>query len=197
MSNRFRKPLSVGALAAACLLSACTGGDDSAEAQLASEVVETDVSSDGSSGTSSTGSDGTPSSLASVSPIGELEEPPAAEPDTLTEQLEATDFVETKATDQEIEAIGQTTCAGLADTIVTTYQQLLDELGDAGRDDDRSVDAAFEQVGLNGELITRKASDLGCGQADIDAQVCASAGALLPAGDVGADLVALLASGCS
>ncbi len=201
MSNRFRRPLTVGALAAACLLSACTDGGETDEAQLSSEVVDTGTSSGSSSsgGSSTGGSDGSeasPQSLASVSPIGELEESPAAEPETLTEQLAASDFVESEATDQEVEAIAQTTCEGLVDTIVATHQQLLDELGDAGRDDDRAVDTAFEQFGLNGALIARKANELECGQADIDVQVCAATGSLTPSGDVGADLVALLSTGC-
>jgi hypothetical protein len=84
----------------------------------------------------------------------------------------------------------------LVDTIVGTHQQLLDELGDAGRDDDRAVDAAFEQFGINGELITRKANELECGQAEINDQLCTATAALSPSGDVGADVVALLSTGC-
>jgi len=197
-----RSIISLGAAAAALLLGACSGGTD--EDQSAAVLQSEAVGSSGDSilaGTVIEGigsSDGNlPPALASVSPITELEEAPVTEAETLADQLEASDFVAEEATAPDIQAIQQTTCSGLADTVVATHQGLLDQLGTAGRTDDEAINNAFEQFGLNGELITRKAADLGCSPAEFDTAVCVAGGQLQPYGDVGSDLVAIVTNGCS
>ncbi len=125
-----------------------------------------------------------------------LEESPEAQTETFTEQLEESGFLETAA-EPQLEVMAQNSCDGLADTIVDQYQTLLVLLGDAGRDDTSAIDTAFESPVLDGQLISRRADEIGCDDSEVTAAICRSLDLLQADGDVGRDIVALLGSRCS
>ncbi len=125
-----------------------------------------------------------------------LEESPEAQTETFTEQLEESGFLETAA-EPQLEVMAQNSCDGLADTIVDQYQTLLVLLGDAGRDDTSAIDTAFESPVMDGQLISRRADEIGCDDSEVTAAICRSLDLLQADGDVGRDIVALLGSRCS
>lgn len=185
--------VAIGMTATACSDSEPGLGAPSPDTTVETDQTQPDQLADAGPQDGGATDDGTPADSVDLS---ELEEPPTTEPETFDEQLEATDFVEEAAVDHEKEAIAQTTCSGLADTIVETTQSLLDELGPAERTDDQKVNEAFEQFGLNGVLINRKADDLGCGDSEMRRLTCESADQLTAQGQVGQDLIDIMQEAC-
>lgn len=175
-----------------------SGSDEIGPDQLAASADPNTNSDSGATDTSagSPGPASRPESSTDASPIGELEEPPADESESFTERLKASDYLESTATAAEVDAAAKTSCQALVVAIVNTHQDLLNELGDAGRQDSAAVDTAFEQFGMNGVLISRQAQELGCEDGLVDELVCHSVDQLQPQGDVGDDLVAILSDGC-
>lgn len=131
--------------------------------------------------------------------IEEGTEPPAEELD----EAEAPTLAETideayldQAPEHERLALAETTCEGLGELYISTFQGVLDRLGNAGRNDAERIDEAMESFGAGGQIIATRFNELGCSEAERQAVACTGAERLNAEGDVARDLVALLDAGC-
>ena len=196
-------------LAAAVVLSGCGDAASVTDAPQAvpststppSTELSTTRSTSGATSRPSTGSDRpatADSGDGARSPVGELEQPPdPPPPSSFAEQLDESEYLDDGATDVEVTAAAQTTCGGLASTVVDAHQDLLDDLGDATRSDVEAVDRAFEESAASGKLIIGLASDLGCGNDEIASLICQSVDRLQAHGEVGIDFISLITGDCA
>lgn len=126
-------------------------------------------------------------------------EPEVAESDDaealpMAERVDATYLDE--APEHERLALTETTCQGLGQLYLSTYQGVLDRLGDAGRDDTERIDEAMESFGAGGQLMSARFNELGCGDAERQAVACRGAERLTADGDVAQDLINILSAAC-
>jgi hypothetical protein len=91
---------------------------------------------------------------------------------------------------------GADDCSQLVEETIAARTRVLDELGDAGRDDTERIDAALTAFGGDGPDLAVRYEGLGCDQAFDDA-VCAAAEGLEGAGPAARDLVATWAESCA
>ena len=87
-------------------------------------------------------------------------------------------------------------CDLLVDEAVASYQRVVDELGDAGRNDVDRIDAALESFGGLGPDLKVRAEGLDCDAEDFDAAVCTAAAELDAAGRAAEDFVGRIVAGC-
>ncbi len=113
-----------------------------------------------------------------------------------SEKLENSEYLNTAATDAELDVADAESCSSLAAVIVDQHQSLLDELGDAGRTDDAAINLAFEQSAVNSQLAVLKAAALGCSDPELNGLICERTEDLVAYGDVGEDLLAQIESSC-
>ena len=90
---------------------------------------------------------------------------------------------------------GADDCAQLVEETIAARTRVLDELGDAGRDDTERIDAALTSFGGDGPDLAVRYEGLGCDEAFDDA-VCTAADGLEGAGPAARDLVATWAASC-
>lgn len=91
---------------------------------------------------------------------------------------------------------GADDCTQLVEETIAARARVLDELGDAGRDDTEQIDAALTSFGGDGPDLAVRYEGLGCDEA-FDAAVCAAAEGLEGAGPAARDLVATWAESCA
>jgi hypothetical protein len=89
---------------------------------------------------------------------------------------------------------GADDCSQLVEETIAARARVLDQLGDAGRNDTERIDAALSAFGEGPDLAVRY-EGLGCDR-DFDEAVCAAAEGLRPAGPASRDLVANWAQSC-
>ena len=92
---------------------------------------------------------------------------------------------------------GADDCSQLVEETIAARARVLDELGDAGRDDTERIDAALTSFGGDGPDLAVRYEGLGCDEA-FDQAVCAAAGdGFEPAGPAARDLVATWTESCA
>jgi hypothetical protein len=88
-------------------------------------------------------------------------------------------------------------CDALVDEAVDAYRRVLDELGDAGRNQVNRIDAALESFGGVGPDLAVRFEGLDCGEADFQTAVCSATADLTAGGPAGEDFLAGLRAGCA
>ena len=88
---------------------------------------------------------------------------------------------------------GSDDCQALVASAIEAYEQVLADLGDAGRDDTRRIDEALEAFGEGPDLAVR-AEGLDC--EGLDDAICAASSELEADGPVARDLLESLTEGC-
>ena len=91
---------------------------------------------------------------------------------------------------------GADDCAQLVDETIEARARVLDELGDAGRNDTERIDEALTSFGGDGPDLAVRYEGLGCDESFDDA-VCAATDGLQPAGPAARDLVATWVESCA
>ena len=91
---------------------------------------------------------------------------------------------------------GADDCSQLVEETIAARARVLEELGDAGRNDTERIDAALTSFGGDGPDLAVRYEGLGCDEAFDDA-VCAAADGLEAAGPAARDLVATWAESCA
>ena len=90
---------------------------------------------------------------------------------------------------------GADDCSQLVDETIEARARVLDQLGDAGRDDAERIDEALMAFGGEGPDLAVRYEGLGCDES-FEAAVCAAADGLEPAGPAARDLVATWSGSC-
>lgn len=90
-----------------------------------------------------------------------------------------------------------TSCDAVGDLVVTTYQEVLDLLGDAKRSDSERIDTAYDAFGSGGTLVSARFQELGCTPEEQQEVVCGSVDELVAQGETGEDLMANLKAMCA
>lgn len=88
-------------------------------------------------------------------------------------------------------------CEALVDEAIDAYRRVVDELGDAGRNQVNRIDAALESFGGVGPDLAVRFDGLDCGEGDFQAEVCAAAADLTAQGPAAEDFLAGLQAGCA
>ena len=91
---------------------------------------------------------------------------------------------------------GADDCDQLVEQTVEARARVLDELGDAGRNDTERIDAALTSFGGDGPDLAVRYEGLGCDESFATA-VCDAADRLDATGPAARDLVATWAEGCA
>lgn len=92
---------------------------------------------------------------------------------------------------------GADDCAQLVEATIAARARVLEQLGDADRDDTERIDTALTAFGGEGPDLAVRYEGLGCDET-FDAAVCAAAAdGLEPAGPAARDLVATWAESCA
>ena len=92
---------------------------------------------------------------------------------------------------------GADDCSELVEETLAARARVLDELGDAGRNDTERIDAALTSFGGDGPDLAVRYEGLGCDESFDDAVCAAAADGLEPAGPAARDLVAPWAESCA
>ena len=92
---------------------------------------------------------------------------------------------------------GADDCSELVEETLAARARVLDELGDAGRNDTERIDAALTSFGGDGPDLAVRYEGLGCDESFDDAVCAAAADDLEPAGPAARDLVATWAESCA
>lgn len=88
-------------------------------------------------------------------------------------------------------------CAELGEEAAASYARVVEQLGDAGRDDVDRIDVALESFGGIGPDLQVRADGLDCTPEDLDGAVCRAVSDLEPGGVAAEDFLAGVLGRCS
>jgi hypothetical protein len=88
-------------------------------------------------------------------------------------------------------------CSELAAEAVTSYERVVEELGDAERTDVERIDGAMESFGGLGPDLEVRLDALDCDEAAFEVEVCSALDGLRATGPAGRDLLERILAGCA